>query len=55
MEYKTLSIAQKEELILYELSKSVEYFITRIDETIDKYKLLNIMTYIIKLYFQKKI
>ena len=41
MEYKTLSIAQKEELILYELSKSVEYFITRIDETIDKYKLLN--------------
>jgi len=41
MEYKTLSIAQKEELILYELSKSVEYFITYIDKTIDKYKLLN--------------
>ena len=41
MGYKTLSIAQKEELLLYELSKSVEYFMSYIDETINKYQLLN--------------
>jgi hypothetical protein len=41
MEYKTLSNAQKKELITYELSKSVEYFMVDIDETINKYNLLN--------------
>ena len=41
MEYKTLSSAQKKELITYELSKSVEYFMVDIDKTIDKYNLLN--------------
>ena len=37
MEFKTLSSAQKKELITYELSKSVEYFMVDIDKTIDKY------------------
>lgn len=41
MEYKTLSSTQEEELILYKLSKGVEYFMTYIDETINKYKLLD--------------
>ena len=41
MEFKTLSNAQKMELITYELSKSVEYFMVHIDKTIDKYNLLN--------------
>ena len=41
MEYKTLSDAQREELVIYELSKSVEYFMTYIDEIINKHRLLN--------------
>ena len=41
MAYKTLSDAQREELIIYELSKSVEYFMTYIDEIINKHRLLD--------------
>ena len=41
MGYKTLSRVQIEELISYELSKSAEYFLTAIDELINKYQLLN--------------
>ena len=41
MGYKTLSRAQKEELIIYELSKSAECFLTELDKQIDRYQLLN--------------
>jgi len=41
MGYKFLSRAQIEELIIFELSKSAEYFLADIDKLINKYQLLN--------------